>query len=67
MRPTIGSLRALALVFVFALTLGPTAAARVRAGNEPEFDRGRIVHIVKKLLKAVGIGSNSDQIVLPRP
>jgi hypothetical protein len=67
MRPTTSSLRALALVFVFALTIGPTASARVRAGSEPDYDRGRVVHIVKKLLKAVGIGSNSDQIIIPRP
>lgn len=67
MRSTTSSLRAAILVFVFTVAIVPTASARVRAGDEPDFDRGRIVHIVKKLLKAIGIAGNGDQFVVPRP
>jgi hypothetical protein len=67
MRSTTSNLRALLLVFVFTVASAPTASARVRAGDEPGFQRGRIVHIVNKLLKAIGIAGNSDQFVIPRP
>lgn len=59
--------RALVVVVVLGLTVVPTASAGIRSGDAPNFDGERIVRVVKKFLRAIGIVSNSEQISIPRP
>ena len=61
------STRAAVLVVILVFGLVPNAAAGISGGDEPGFNRERIVRVVKKFLRIFGVVSHSDQVIGPRP